>query len=130
MYGDNYSAITFSDNQDYTSSSSEVNDCMDYYFIYGSNADGVLAQMRDLVGSVSMFPLGIYAFWQSKEHYKTQDESVGVVKKYRELGMHFDGIIQDYQYWGRNYFWNVMEFLNPEFYDPQKLINEVSLSFF
>lgn len=59
VYGDNYSAITFSDNQDYTSSSSEVNDCMDYYFIYGSNAGGVLAQMRDLVGSVSMFPLDI-----------------------------------------------------------------------
>ena len=30
--------------------------------------------------------------------------------KYRELGVPFDGIIQDWQYWGHNYLWNAMDF--------------------
>ena len=48
-----------------------------------------------------------------------------VVKKYRELGIPLDGIIQDWQYWGNNYLWNAMEFLNPGFYDPKKMIDDV-----
>ena len=125
LFWDNYSPTTFTDNQAETSFSSEVGDCIDYYFMYGGNADGVIAQMRDLTGQVPMFPLWTYGFWQSKERYKSQDELVGVVKKYRELGVPLDGIIQDWQYWGNNYLWNAMEFLNPNFYDPQKMVNDV-----
>lgn len=125
LFWDNYSPTTFSDNQEETSFSSEVGDCIDYYFMYGGNADGVIAQMRDLTGSAPMFPLWTYGFWQSKERYKSQDELVGVVKKYRDLGVPLDGIIQDWQYWGNNYLWNAMEFLNPEFYDPKKMVNDV-----
>jgi alpha-D-xyloside xylohydrolase len=81
--------------------------------------------MRDLTGQVPMFPLWTYGFWQSRERYKSQDETVGVVKKYRELGVPLDGIIQDWQYWGDNYHWNAMEFLNPEFPNPQKFVDDV-----
>ena len=72
-----------------------------------------------------MFPLWTFGYWQSKERYKSQDELVGVVKKYRELGVPLDGIIQDWQYWGNNYLWNAMEFLNPEFYNPQKMVDDI-----
>jgi alpha-D-xyloside xylohydrolase len=125
LFWDNYSPTTFSDNQDETFFSSEVGDLIDYYFMYGGNADGVIAQMRDLTGQAPMFPLWTFGFWQSKERYKSQDELVGVVKKYRELGVPLDGIIQDWQYWGNNYLWNAMEFLNPEFYDPKKMVDDV-----
>jgi len=125
LFWDNYSPTTFSDDQNATSFSSEVGDCIDYYFMNGGNADGVIAQMRDLTGQAPMFPLWTYGFWQSKERYKSQDELVGVVKKYRELGVPLDGIIQDWQYWGNNYLWNAMEFLNPEFYDPKKMVDDV-----
>ena len=40
--------------------------------------------------------------------------------KYRELGVPLDGIIQDWRYWGSNYLWNAMDFLNEEFSDPKK----------
>ena len=40
-----------------TSFKSDVGDCIDYYFMYGGNADGVIARMRDLTGQVPMFPL-------------------------------------------------------------------------
>lgn len=125
LFWDNYSPTTFKDDSTGTSFSSEVGDCIDYYFMYGGNADGVVAQMRDLTGQVPMFPLWTYGYWQSKERYKSQDETVGVVRKYRELGVPLDGIIQDWQYWGNNYLWNAMEFLNPGFHNPQQMVNDV-----
>jgi alpha-D-xyloside xylohydrolase len=125
LFWDNYSPTIFEDNPGSTSFKSDVGDCVDYYFMYGGNADGVIARMRDLTGQVPMFPLWTYGYWQSKERYKSQDETVGVVRKYRELGVPLDGIIQDWQYWGNNYLWNAMEFLNTEFYDPQKMIDDV-----
>jgi alpha-D-xyloside xylohydrolase len=125
LFWDNYSPTNFSDDQDETVFKSEVGDGIDYYFMYGGDADGVIAQLRELTGQVPMFPLWTYGFWQCKERYKSQDETVGVVKKYRELGVPLDGIIQDWQYWGSNYLWNAMEFLDVEFYDPEKFVNDV-----
>ena len=79
---------------------SEVGKKSDYYFMYGKDADGVIKEMRHLTGKAPMLPLWTYGFHQSRERYKTQDETIGVVRKYRELGIPFDGIIQDWQYWG------------------------------
>jgi alpha-D-xyloside xylohydrolase len=125
LFWDNYSPTKFKDTPTETSFNSEVGDCIDYYFMYGGNADGVIARMRDLTGQAPMFPMWTYGFWQSKERYKSQNELVDVVKKYRELGVPLDGIIQDWQYWGNNYLWNAMEFLNPEFYDAKKMVSDV-----
>ncbi len=104
---------------------SEVGKMVDYYFLYGGDADGVIAEMRHLSGTVPMLPLWIYGFHQSRERYKSQNELLEVVHKYRQLKVPFDGIIQDWQYWGSNYNWNAMEFLNPDFDRAQDMINEV-----
>jgi len=125
LFWDNYSPTVFKDTPDSTSFTSDVGDCIDYYVMFGGNADGVIAQMRDLTGQVPMLPLWTFGYFQCKERYKSQDELVGVVRKYRELGVPLDGIIQDWQYWGNNYLWNAMEFLNAEFYDPQKMVDDV-----
>lgn len=125
LFWDNYSPTVFEDTPDGTSFKSDVADCIDYYFMYGGNADGVIAEMRDLTGQVPMFPLWTYGFWQSRERYKSQAELLEVVRKYRELEVPLDGIIQDWQYWGNNYLWNSMEFLNVEFPNPQKMVNDV-----
>lgn len=125
LFWDNYSPTEFTDDANETSFKSEVGDGVDYYFMYGGNADGVIASMRQLTGNAPLFPLWTYGFWQSRERYKSQDELTHVVKKYRELGVPLDGIIQDWQYWGNNYLWNAMEFLNPEFYDPKKMVENV-----
>jgi alpha-D-xyloside xylohydrolase len=125
LFWDNYSPTTFKDNSDFTSFQSDVGDGIDYYVMYGENADGVIACMRDLTGQVPLFPLWTFGYWQSRERYKGQDELVSVVKKYRELGVPLDGIIQDWQYWGNNYLWNAMDFLNGEFYDAKKMIRDV-----
>lgn len=134
IFWDNYSATTYTDNRQETSFRSEVGDCADYYFMYGGSAsgtshhtslaDGVIAQVRHLTGEVPMMPLWSYGFMQSRERYKSQDETVGVVRKYRELGIPLDCIIQDWQYWGNNYLWNAMDFLNGSFGDPDRMIRE------
>ncbi len=125
VFWDNYSPTLFTDNEVETSFRSEVGDCVDYYFMYGKNADGVIAQVRSLTGQAPMFPLWTYGYWQSKERYKSQKEVVDVVRKYRELGIPLDGIIQDWRYWGHNYLWNAMDFQNPTFNNPQKMIEDV-----
>lgn len=125
VFWDNYSPTQFTDKPDKTTFSSEVGEGVDYYFIYGKNADGVIAGMRNLTGKVPMIPLWTYGYWQSKERYKSQDELLEVVKKYRDLKVPLDGIIQDWQYWGNNYQWNAMDFISPDFPDAKKMIQDI-----
>jgi alpha-D-xyloside xylohydrolase len=125
IFWDNYSPTTFENDTMATTFRSQVADCIDYYFMYGGNADGVISCMRTLTGQAPMFPLWTYGYWQSKERYKSQEELVDVVRKYRALRVPLDGIIQDWQYWGNNYLWNAMEFLNVEFPNPKKMVNDV-----
>ncbi len=125
LYWDNYSRTQFDDDAKGMSFSSEVGECVDYYFMYGRSADGVIAQMRQLSGDVPMFPLWTYGFWQCKERYKSARELLSVVDKYRELQVPLDGIIQDWQYWGSNYLWNAMDFLTEEYANGQQMIDDV-----
>ena len=55
----------FSDNQETTSFKSEVGEGIDYYFINGTDADGVIAGMRTLTGKAPMFPLWTFGFFQT-----------------------------------------------------------------
>ncbi len=122
IFWDNYSPTDFNEAGNVMSFESSVGDKTDYYLMTGDNADGVIAEMRDLTGQVPMFPLWTYGFWQSRERYKSQGEITEVVKKHRELGVPLDGIIQDWQYWGNNYLWNAMEFMSPDFNNPEKMM--------
>ena len=125
IYWDNYSLTQFDDDNSGMSFTSEVGEAVDYYFMYGGSADGVIAEMRHLSGDVPMFPLWTYGFWQSKERYKSPAEVVGVVDRHRKLQVPLDGIIQDWQYWGSNYLWNAMDFLAEEYANGKKMINDV-----
>ena len=120
---DNYSPTQLSDNP--WTLESQVASCIDYYLMYGGNADGVIGAMRHLTGEVPMLPLWTYGFHQSRERYSTQYQLLEVVRKYRELGIPLDGIIQDWQYWDSNYTWNAMDFLSPGFDHPQEMVDEV-----
>ena len=125
LYWENYSPTQFDDDENGMSLTSEVGEAVDYYFMYGGSADGVIAQMRYLTGDVPMFPLWTYGYWQSKERYKTANETLGIVQQYRKLGVPLDGIIQDWQYWGSNYLWNAMDFLSEDFANGRQMIDEV-----
>jgi alpha-D-xyloside xylohydrolase len=124
LFWDNYASTLFTDEEQGTSFES-LGDCCDYYFLLGGNAEGVVAQLRELTGQVPLLPLWAFGYLQSKERYKTQEELVGVVEKYRALQVPLDGIIQDWQYWGNNYLWNSMDFLNEDFSIYRQMIDNV-----
>ena len=81
LYWENYSPTQFDDDANGMSFTSEAGEGIDYYFMYGGSADGVIAKMRHLSGDVPMFPLWTYGYWQSKERYKTAEETESIVDK-------------------------------------------------
>jgi len=125
LFWDNYSPTLFTDNRQETSFESQVGRCIDYYFMRGDGADGVLAQMRALTGQAPMMPLWTFGYNQSKERYKTQFELVDVVKRYRALHIPLDGIVQDWQYWGKDSNWNAMSFDPTTYPRPQEMIDSI-----
>jgi alpha-D-xyloside xylohydrolase len=106
--------------------SSEVADVIDYYFFYGPDLDKVVAGYRDLTGQAPMFGRWAYGFWQCKNRYKSQDEILGVAKKYRDLHIPVDDIVQDWFWWNRK-----GEFgFNKNYPDPKGMVDELHKNHF
>ncbi len=101
--------------------SSEVADAIDYYFLYGPDFDKIIASYRDLTGQVPMFGKWAYGFWQCKNRYKSQDEILGVARKYRDLHIPVDNIVQDWFWWNRK-----GEFVfNQNYPDPKGMVEQL-----
>ncbi|HMC95449.1 MAG TPA: TIM-barrel domain-containing protein, partial [Polyangia bacterium] len=81
--------------------SSEVASVVDYYFMVGK-VDDVVASYRALTGAAPMFGRWAFGYWQSKDHYGSQTELLGVASTYRSMQIPIDNIVQDWQYWGSN----------------------------
>lgn len=124
IYWDNYSPTQITDKET-LALESQVGTKIDYYFIYGGSADGVIKEMRSLSGHVPMPALWTLGYHQSRERYKSAKELTDVLDTYRKTGVPIDGMIQDWQYWGSNYLWNAMEFLNEDFSDYEQMIKHV-----
>jgi alpha-D-xyloside xylohydrolase len=101
--------------------SSEVADVIDYYFFYGPELDKVIASYRELTGQAPLFGKWAYGFWQCKNRYKSQDEILGIARKYRELHIPVDNIVQDWFWWNRK-----GEFVfNKNYPDPKEMVDEL-----
>lgn len=128
VYWDNYSISDYMDAPQELAFTS-LGHCADYYFMYGGNADGIIANVRDLTGKAPMLPLWAYGFFQSKERYHTQEENLGVLKKYRELQIPIDCMIQDWRYWPEYHqtdsAWNSHSFDPERFPDPKGWADEI-----
>ena len=124
VFWNHFSPMTFVDNA--SGAHMDCTDtCLDYFFILGGSAEGVVQGMRKLTGQVPMLPLWAYGYWQSRERYMTQAELLEVVAKYRQLGVPLDCIVQDWQYWGDAPNWNAMQFKKEIFPDPKGMVDEV-----
>lgn len=128
VYWDNYSISDYMDAPQELAFTS-LGHCADYYFMYGGNADGIIANVRDLTGKAPMLPLWAYGFFQSKERYHTQEENLGVLKKYRQLQIPIDCMIQDWRYWPEYHqtdsAWNSHSFDPERFPDPKGWADEI-----
>lgn len=125
VFWDNYSPTEFRSGEDWVSFTSEAGKSCSYFFVGGGSSDAVVRNLRTLTGQAPMNPRWAFGFHQSKERYGSQEELVGIVKRYRELGVPLDGIVQDWQYWGDNAHWNAVQFLNPQFPDPAGMMDEI-----
>src|SRR3972149_8386168 len=127
---DNYSKTIFADDNEKMSLWSEVGDNMDYYFIYGKTMDEVIAGYRDLTGQAPMYGKWAYGYWQSKEHYHTRDELLGVAKEYRKRQIPIDNIVQDWNYWGGNNNWGGMIFDQTRYPNPKEMVDTLHVMHF
>ena len=100
---------------------SEVADRIDYFFIYGPDADQIIGRYRELTGEVPLFGRWAYGFWQCKNKYQSQAEIEGVAAKYRALHIPVDNIVQDWFWWVTM---GEMKW-NPKYPDPQGMINKL-----
>ncbi len=115
-------------NMDEISLWSEVGDGIDYYFVYGPDADRVISGYRILTGKAPMMPEWSLGFWQCRERYKTADEILDVLQTFRQHHIPIDNIILDWQYWKLSQ-WGSHEFDKSRFPDPEGMIKEIHDSY-
>jgi alpha-D-xyloside xylohydrolase len=125
IFLDNYSKTIFDDRGGKTSFWSEVGDNIDYYFFYGPTIDQEIAGYRQLTGEAPMYGKWAYGYWQSKEHYATRDELLGIAQEYRKRRIPVDNIVQDWNYWGNNDNWGGMFFDEKKYPRPKEMIDEL-----
>ncbi len=97
---------------------------LDYIVFSGPSADNVIAAYRNLSGSVPLFPLWAYGFWQCRERYTSGNQLVETVKEFRKRNIPVDVIVQDWQYWGKNG-WGVPIFDETNYSNPAGFIKEI-----
>jgi alpha-D-xyloside xylohydrolase len=121
---DSYSLMTFRDDAFGSYLWTDVDDELDYYFIYGPEFDQIVQGIRQLTGKVTMLPRWAFGYIQSKECYVSQDELISVVNEYRERGLPLDCIVQDWKSWPQD-LWG-QKTLDPERYpDPEAMMAEL-----
>ena len=86
---------------------------LDYYFLKGPRLDDVIARYRKLTGECPMLPRYAFGYVQSKERYRSSDEILATLKRYRDLEVPIDVIVQDWNYWPQG--WGYMK-MDPKHY--------------
>jgi alpha-D-xyloside xylohydrolase len=97
---------------------------IDYYFIRGESLDQVIGGYRYVTGRAVLLPKWAYGFWQSRDHYQTQRQLLGVVRTYRRLGIPLDNIVQDWRYW-QDDAWGSHRFDPARYPNPRAMIAQV-----
>jgi alpha-D-xyloside xylohydrolase len=82
-----------------TSLWSEVGDGVDYYFFHGPELDRVIAGYRLVTGRAALPPRYAFGYWQSRNRYEKQQQSLDAVDEFRRLRIPLDVIVQDFMYW-------------------------------
>ena len=103
---------------------SEMSPDMDYYFIAGKNMDDVISGYRTLTGKAPVYPKWVLGFWQSRERYQSSKDIEENMKKFRDLHIPVDNIVQDWNYWKLDS-WGSHEFEASRYPNPQAMLDSV-----
>ena len=103
---------------------SEMSPDMDYYFIAGKDMDEVISGYRTLTGKAPVYPKWVLGFWQSRERYQSSKDIEENMKKFRDLKIPVDNIVQDWNYWKLDS-WGSHEFESARYPNPQAMLDSV-----
>lgn len=101
---------------------SDAADCIDYWIVAGDTSAAILAAYGEIAGRPPAMPEWALGFWQSKCRYRTQNELLGVARRYRELGIPLSAIVVDYFHW---LFEGDLDFDRTYWPDPKAMVDEL-----
>ena len=97
---------------------------IDYYLIAGEDIDEVISGYRTVTGKAQIMPKWAMGYWQSRERYSSQKQTLETLAQMRERGIPVDNIVQDWQYWKDDQ-WGSHEFDPARYPDPKAMIDSV-----
>ncbi|MDF1514776.1 MAG: glycoside hydrolase family 31 protein, partial [Anaerolineae bacterium] len=121
---DTYSLSVFHDDEHGSYFWSDIDDELDFTFIYGPEFDQIVAHYRTLTGQVPMLPKWAFGYVQSKERYIDQEELLAIAREYRSRSIPIDCIVQDWRTWPEG-LWGQKTFDASRFPDPEHLTDEL-----
>ncbi len=124
MLTDSYSPMIFSDTPYGSYIYSEAVPEIDYYFMYGGDMRGVIAQYRFITGKTALLPRWAYGYIQCQERYEDQPEIERTVKEFRERKIGLDCIVLDWCSWEDGK-WGQKTFDGSRFPEPHKMIEYI-----
>ncbi|MDE6582009.1 MAG: DUF5110 domain-containing protein [Duncaniella sp.] len=102
----------------------EMQDMIDYYFIYGEDMDEIISGYRELTGRAPIMPKWAMGYWQSREKYNTADEVLSTVEEFRRRNIPLDNIVIDWLHWPQDA-WGSHEFDRKRFPDPRGMVDSI-----
>ena len=102
----------------------EMQDEIDYYFVYGEDMDDVVSGYRALTGKAQVMPKWAMGYWQSREKYNTQDEVLSTLKEFRQRRIPIDNIVIDWLHWPQDS-WGSHEFDPARFPNPKQMVDSI-----
>ena len=124
IFVDSCSLMTFHDDVYGSYLWSDVDDELDYYFVYGPEFDQIVHELRYLTGQAPLLPKWAFGYIQSKERYVSQSELLEVVQEYRKRELPLDCIVLDWKSWVGD-LWGQKTFDPERFPAPDQMTKEL-----
>ena len=102
----------------------EMQDQIDYYFIYGEDMDEVISGYRTLTGKAPIMAKWVLGYWQSREKYNTQKEVLSTLAEFRKRNIPIDNIVIDWLHWKQDA-WGSHEFDRDRFPNPKGMVDTI-----
>jgi len=97
---------------------------LSYYVITGENFEEIIRELRNLTGKTPMLPRWAYGYIQSKERYRSSEDLISTVSKFRKSGIPIDCIVQDWLTW-EEALWGEKRVDKKRFPDLKGLVNKL-----
>lgn len=124
ILSDTYSPMIFSDTPYGSYLYSEAVPELEYYFMYGGNLHGVIAQYRFITGKAALLPRWAFGYIQSQERYEDRKEIENTVNEYRARDIGLDCIVLDWCSWEDGK-WGQKTFDSSRFPEPREMIDNI-----